>query len=170
MTSYTKPRTIEMTIALLGDMYDLPMELTKSITHKVFWGDWRPSLLPEDFADECDTQLAFAKIKDERSKKADRSRHNSIVVGKRNINPKSMKLQEKLYWNTIIGIYLYDVFRGYDRIYPTNSEYVYGKNKTNGETYKLPNRGYMRIQSGLTKPYKKIYVKSWDRNSRKIPK
>ena len=166
-TGKIKKRSVEMTIALLGDTFNLPRELTKKIEKCSFWGEWRPSLLPEDFADECDTQLAFANIKDERSKKADRSRNHSVVVGRGSINPKSMKLQEKLYWNTITGINLYNVC-GYDRIYPTNSEYVYGKNKTNGKTYKLPNLGYMRIQSGLTKPYKKLYVKSWDRNKRNL--
>jgi hypothetical protein len=139
------------------------MELTHMILKYAFWGDWRPSLLPKDFADECDTQLAFADIKDGRSRQADAYRYNILQIQRLhpdvytntiNVFKKGAKLQEKLYCLTLLGI---GSNYWWDRVYYTHKEYT--------DEGKI-NWGHMRMEKGKTKPYKRLYVKSWSEAER----
>lgn len=59
-----KPSSIEVEIGLLQLVFQLPNEVIEIIKKEVFWGDWKPTLLPkDDIADECDTKINFGADK-----------------------------------------------------------------------------------------------------------
>tara|TARA_R110001632_G_scaffold78854_1_gene176739 strand:- start:987 stop:1466 length:480 start_codon:yes stop_codon:yes gene_type:complete len=144
-----KKRSVEMTIALLGDTFNLPRELTKKIEKDTFWADWKPSLLPKDFVDECDTQIAF----DITHRYKGECWVNGIDFNRRAPNSFSAKLplQEKLYWKTLWGLAGLD-----QRFYYTHREYT-DDGSLNFHRMRLENG----LESGKKKHYKKLYMKSW---------
>jgi len=158
-TGKIKKRSVEMTIALLGDVFNLPRELTKKIEKDTFWADWKPSLLPKDFVDECDTQIADGirqKYKNHHLAWYRDTRYDTLSRLQHIIFTPKLKLQEKLYWKTIVAIedrkqniisYTDYVDRGDGKMVENSGLYAF----------------QWEIQRGKIKPYKKLYVKSWDR-------
>lgn len=59
-----KSSSIEVEIGLLQLVFQLPNEVIEIIKKEVFWGEWKPTLLPADeIADECDTKINFGADK-----------------------------------------------------------------------------------------------------------